>query len=84
MGIAKGVKLSEIRKDDVERVSYSDQGNLIIRYKGETEWCLVYDNQGNKIPKGKDKYVLEKAAAGNEDILNYLLSEAEEDKDESR
>lgn len=77
MGITKVIKLSEIKKENIERVSYSDQGNLIIRYKGEIDWYLVHDNQGNKIPKGTSKQILEKAAAGNEDILNYLLKEAE-------
>jgi|GEM_PF-3848927 len=77
MGITKVIKLSEIRKENIEKVGYSNQGNLIIRYKGETDWYFVYDNQGNKIPKGTPKQILEKGAAGNEDILNYLLQEAE-------
>lgn len=83
MAISKSIKLGDIRKENIEKVSYSAQDNLIIRYRGETEWYFVYDNQGNKMPRGKDKYILEKAAAGNEDILNYLLSRAEEEKDES-
>ena len=76
MPINKSIKLNEIIKEKVEKVSYSDQENLIIRYKNETEWYFVYDNTGNKIPKGKDKLILEKGAAGNEDILDYLLDEA--------
>lgn len=78
MSITKSIKLNEIAKEKIEKVSYSTQGNLIVLYKGETEWCLVYDNAGNKIPKGKDRFILEKSAAGNEDILNYLIDKAEE------
>ncbi len=80
MGITKALKLSEIKKENIEEVSYSTLDNLIIRYKGETEWFFVHDNQGNKIPKGKDISILEKAAVGNEDILNYLLSKVKEKK----
>jgi hypothetical protein len=77
MGIAGAMKLNEIKKENIEKVGYSDQGNLVIRYKGKADWCFVYDNQGNRIIKGAPKQILEKGAAGNEDILNYLLEEAE-------
>lgn len=80
MSITKSIRLNEVKKENIEKVSYSDQGNLIIRYKGETDWYFVYDNQEKKIPKGTPKQILEKGAAGNEDILNYLLNRAEEDK----
>jgi len=83
MSITRGHKLDNIKKNNVEEVGYSDQGNLIFRNRGDSEWYFVFDNNQSKMPKTKIENfsIREKTAdaaitlnaAGNEDVLAYLL-----------
>ena len=73
MCISKGYKLSKITKADIQSVRYSN-GNIVFQQKDSSEWYYVYDNFGNKISRDCTSNM----AAGNEDILDYLLSNAED------
>jgi hypothetical protein len=72
MEVTKGFKLSEIKKENVAEVNYSNKENLIFKFKANEEWYFVFDNNGNKIQKNRTT-VLMKEVLGNPDVLNYLL-----------
>ena len=73
MSIVGNKKLSEIVKEKVERASYSDQNNLVLKYKGDENWYFVVRETGEKIPRGQEYQLLEKAGAGNKEVVDFLL-----------
>jgi hypothetical protein len=78
MSITEGKKLNEIRKNDVDVVSFTEEKNFIFRYKGDATWYFVFDNDRKKISKQKIDESLEFAKiskAGNEEILTYLIAQ---------
>ena len=79
--VSKGYKLNEIDKNKVERSGYSNENNLIFRYKENDEWFFVYDEKGNKISKeeAKKRTTVPKAILkeflGNDEVLRFLVAQ---------
>jgi len=42
MSISEGLKANNIQIDKVEKVSQSNQGNLIFKYKDDEKWYFVF------------------------------------------
>jgi len=81
MSALEGKKLNEIKKSSIAEVRIVEN-NLEFRYLTETAWYFVLDNRGNKISKDRLQFTVRKqlveAAAGNEDILDYLINQIKE------
>jgi len=74
LSIIKGeVRLRQIDRQRVEKVSYSDKGNMVLKYKEEDEWKFVLDDNGNKIHK-RQIQELRKAIA-NPAAIDWLISQ---------
>jgi hypothetical protein len=73
MAISGGIRLNHINRENVAKVGYSDKGNLILRYNGETDWKFVLDEKGQKIPQTQI-HELRKAIA-NPVAIDWLISQ---------
>ena len=81
MSALEGKKLSEIKKASVAEVRIVEN-SIEFRNYGETTWYFVLDNRGSKLTRERLQATVRKqlveAAAGNEDILDYLISQIKE------
>ena len=78
MVVSKGYKLTEIDKNKVEKTSYSDQNNLLVKFKNLDDWYFIFDEKGNKISQSeaKRRTAIElKEFLGNEDVLRFLVAQ---------
>lgn len=79
-GIVGSERLSEIVKGRVERARYYDN-NLIIRYEGDENWYWVVNEAGERISRDYREKILEKAGAGNQEVIDFLLDLAKEEEE---
>ena len=80
--VSKGYRFNSIEKDKVEKVGYSDKGNLIVKFFNVDEWFFVYNNNRTKIHKSTLKTFEVKKELGNKDILAYLVARLPADNGE--
>lgn len=73
MAIIGRIGLNQINRENVEKVDYSDQDNLILKYKGEKDWKFVLDEKGEKIPR-QQIHELRKSIA-NPAAIDWLIGQ---------
>lgn len=73
MAISGGIRYNQITHENVEMVSYSKQGNLILKFKNETDWKFVLDEKGKKIPR-QQIHELRKSIA-NPAAIDWLIGQ---------